>query len=73
MNSLLQITIRWTVYLFVYHCDISSFYNSVPLNVENWRYQLYWWCENLDVERPPLQMVIKTLIYGERPNGSLAE
>ena len=49
----------------VYHCDISSFYNLVLLNVEYWRYQLYWWGESLDVERPPRQKVVKTLMEND--------
>ena len=73
MNSLLAIVIRWTVNPYAFHCDIKSFYNRVLLKSEYWRYQLYLWLEDLDVERPPRRKVIKTLIYGVRSSGSLAE
>ena len=73
MNSLLAIVIRWTIYPCAFHCDIKSFYNCVSLKSVFWRYQLYYWLDNLDVERPPRRKVIKTLIYGVRPSGSLAE
>ena len=40
---------------------------------EHWRFQLYLWDERLRVGVTPVWKVIKTLIYGVRPSGNLAE
>ena len=34
---------------------------------------MYLWSNDLDAERPPQRKVIKTLIYGVKPSGNLAE
>ena len=73
MNRLIEIMIRWTTYLYAFHTDIQKMYNSVLLRKEHWRYQMYLWRDDLDVERPPHPKVIKSLIYGVRPSGNLAE
>ena len=48
-------------------------YNKVLLHPSHWRYQLYYWSENLNVGDVPKWKVIKTLIYGVKPSGNLAE
>ena len=73
MNLLISILIRWTTYKFAFHTDIQKMYNAVSLQKEHWRYQMYWWSDDLSVERPPQRKVIKTLIYGVKPSGNLAE
>ena len=73
MNKLLEIVIRWTVWPFSFHCDIQKMYNTIFLKSEHWRYQMYLWRDDLDVERPPHRKVIKTAIYGLRPSGNLAQ
>ena len=71
MNKLINILIRWTVYKHAFHCDIQKMYNAIVL------LSSYWQLPNvpldLDVERPPQRKVIKTLIYGVKPSGNLAE
>ena len=73
MNKLVEILIRWTTHKFAFHTDIQKMYNAVRLQSSHWRYQMYLWRDDLDVERPPRQKVIKTLIYGVRSSGNLAE
>ena len=48
-------------------------YNAVELHHTHWRYQLYLWSENLNEGDDPRWKVIKTLIYGVRPSGNMAE
>ena len=73
MNLLIEIMVRWTTYLYVFHTDIQKIYNAISLRKEHWHYQMYLWCGDLAVERPPQRKVIKTLIYGVKPSGNLAE
>ena len=73
LNSLVEIMIRWLTFPHAYHTDVSKMYNRVTLEREHWRYQLYYWVENLDPDVDPLIKVIKTLIYGVRPSGNLAQ
>ena len=73
LNKLIEIMIRWLTYPHAYHTDVSKMYNRVMLEPEYWRYQLYYWVENLEPGLDPLIKVIKTLIYGVRPSGNLAQ
>ena len=73
MNKLVEILIRWTIHIHAYHTDLSKMYNRVQLEKEFWRYQLYLWGEELSRDVRPLWKVIKTLIYGVRCSGNLAE
>ena len=73
MNKLIDILIRWTSYKYAFHSDIHKMYNSIFLQSKDWRYQMYLWSDDLDVERPPRRKIIKTLIYGVKPSGNLAE
>ena len=73
LNNLQGISIRWTTHKYAYHTDIQKMYNKVLLHPSHWRYQLYLFSKNLDIGDKPEWKVIKTLIYGVRPSGSLAE
>ena len=73
LNKLIEIMIRWLTYVHAYHTDVSKMYNRVLLAPEHWRYQLYYWSENLLPGDHPLIKVIKTLIYGVRSSGNLAQ
>ena len=73
MNNLIQILVRWQIKPWGYHTDISKHYNSVAMEKRHWRYQLYWWDENLDPTKAPRTKVIKTCIYGLKPSGNQAE
>ena len=73
LNKLVEILIRWTVYQYAFHTDIQKMYNTVRLDKRYWRYQLYLWCEELKGNDTPKWKVIKTLIYGIRSSGNLAE
>ena len=73
MNKLLEILIRWTTHKCAFHTDIRKMYNAVSLHKSHWRYQMYLWRDDFDVELPPRQKVIKTLIYGVKSSGGLAE
>ena len=39
----------------------------------DWCFQRYLWQEDLDNRKDPEEKVIKTLIYGVKPSGNLAE
>ena len=73
LNNLVQILIRWTTHPHAFHTDISKMYNRIWLVKEHWCYQLYLWSHDLDPDTDPVWKVIKTLIYGVRPSGQLAE
>ena len=73
MNSLIEILIRWTTHKFAYHTDIAKMYNRIHLDETHWRFQLYFWDEELREGVDPVLKVIQTLIYGVRPSGQLAE
>ena len=73
MNNLVQILIRWTCKPFVFHTDIQKMYNAVHLDKNHWRYQMYLWDDNLNLQVQPRWKVIKTLIYGVRSSGNQAE
>ena len=59
--------------LFAFHTDVAKMYNAVQLDQAHWRYQLYLWEKDLDPQCEPILKVIKTLIYGVKPSGNLAE
>ena len=48
-------------------------YNCVALNEFDWCFQRYVWDESLDPNRNPEEIIIKTLIYGVKASGNLAE
>ena len=73
MNNLIEIIIRWTVHVFGYHTDVRKMYNSVSMNKEFWRFQLYWWSSTLSPDDEPMIKFIKTCIYGVRCSGNQTE
>ncbi len=73
LNNLISITIRWVFNRHIFHADVQKMYNRVFLDPSHWRYQLYLMSEGLNVGDAPRWKVIKTLIYGVRPSGALAE
>ena len=66
MNKLTVILIAWCLNLFAFHTDII-------LHKKHWRYQLYFWDDELRVGIAPRVKVIKTNIYGVRSSGNIAE
>ena len=72
MNSFIEILLRWQIKIFGYHTDVRKMYNTVLLTKDHWRYQLYWWSENLKPGEIPAIKVIKTLIYGVKSSGNQA-
>ena len=73
MNNLIQIILRWSICVFGYHTDVRKMYNSIRMNKEFWRFQLYWWSSTLKPGDEPLIKVIKTAIYGVKCSGNQAE
>ena len=73
LNNLQAITIRWSTRLHAFHTDVQKMYNRVQLDEEHWCYQLYLFSENLNLGDHPVWKVIKTIIYGVRPSGQLAQ
>ena len=48
-------------------------YNTVKLDSKHWCLQRYLWEPSLDPNIEPLQIVIKTVIYGVKSSGNQAE
>ena len=72
LNNLVEIILRWKIKKFGYHTDVRKMYNSVQMNKDFWRFQLYWWSRKLIQGEEPKIKVIKTAIYGVRPSGNQA-
>jgi len=68
MNKLLEIFIRWRIRRCGFHTDIQKMYNTIKLDEDFWKYQLYFWQKDLDPNIEPVIKVIKTLIYGVTPS-----
>ena len=62
--NLVKMLLRFTVGLYAVNGDLKQFYNSCKLVVEQWNLQRFLYRENMDPNNPPLEGVIKTLIYG---------
>ena len=73
MNNLVDIHVRWSTHMHAFHTDVAKMYNAVRLHKAYWRYQLYLWHDSLDPDAKPVWKAIKTLIYGVRSSGNLAE
>ena len=73
LNNLIQILIRFQTYKCAFHTDVTKMYNRIQLYQGHWRYQLYLWQDGLAEGKDPVWKVIKTLIYGVRSSGNLAE
>ena len=48
-------------------------YNTANLDEDHWCYQMYLWENDLNPTKDPRIKIIKTLIYGVKPSGNLAE
>ena len=48
-------------------------FNGVKMDKSHWRFQLYLFHNDLDLEKEPKTKVIKTCMYGVRPSGNQAE
>ena len=73
MNRLVEVAIRWMIHKHAFHTDIQKMYNTIRLDEDHWRYQLYLWDKELNPDNKPETKVIKTLIYGVRSSGNQAE
>ena len=73
LNKLQEVLIRWSVHHVAIHTDIRKMYNTIKLDEKDWCYQLYFWHQNLELNKKPELKVIKTLIYGVRSSGNQAE
>ena len=73
INSLLEIWLRWRVWLVAIHTDVTKMYNVVKLMEKHWKYQKYLFDYDLDPAREPSDKVITTLIYGVRSSGNQAQ
>ena len=73
LNKLQEIMIRWCTNKVAFHSDVQKMYNCVNLDKNDWCLQRYIWQEELDPDKIPEEKVIKTLIYGVKCSGNLAE
>ena len=73
MNKLTVILIAWCLNLFAFHTDIAKMYNAIISHKKHWRYQLYFWDDELRGGIAPRVKVMKTNIYGVRSSGNIAE
>ena len=69
---MVEIFIRWRSYDVAYHNDVNTMYNCIELESQYWALQRYWWNDTLDPNLPPVEKVIKTLIYGCKASGNQA-
>ena len=73
LNSLVGIILRWTTYPHVFTTDVSKMYNRVNLDPEHWKYQLYFWSDGLEPGVEPEPKAVKSVIYGVRSSGNVAQ
>ena len=73
LNSLVGIILRWSTYPHVFTTDVSKMYNRVNLDPEHWKYQLYFWSDGLKPGVEPEPKVVKSVIYGVRSSGNVAQ
>ena len=73
LNKLVEVVIRWFSYPVALHTDVEMMYNSVLLDKEHWCLQRYIFQRDLDPNSLPEEKIIKTLIYGVKSSGNLAE
>ena len=73
LNNMVMIMIRWLCHSYAFHTDISKMYNTIWLDSAHWRYQLYFWNDELKLGVEPRLKAIKTAIYGVRPSGNVAD
>ena len=73
MNRLQEIVIRWSIHKVAYHTDIKTMYNRIKLREQFWCLQRYIFHEDLDPRKIPEEKIIKTLIYGVKCSGNIAE
>ena len=73
MNSLLEILLRWSIQRYGYHTDVRKMYNSVRMNKDFWKYQLYWWSDTLTRGEEARLKFINSVIYGIKCSGNQAE
>ena len=73
MNKLISILIRWFIQKIGFHTDIAKMYNGIGLDKKHWRYQLYFWDDQLREGVAPRWKVILTAIYGVISSGNVAE
>lgn len=73
INKLQEILIIEVVHQVGYHSDVSKMFNCVKLDQQHWCLQRYIWQGELDKKMIPREKVIKTLIYGVKSSGNLAE
>ena len=73
LNKLQELLTRWTIHHVALHTDVLKMYNTIRLDEKDWRYQLYFWHPNLELNKQPELKVIKIMIYGLRSSGNQAE
>ena len=73
LNSMYEIYIRFRCFAVALHTDVKKMYNHIKLKSEDWRFQLYFWQKDLDVNIEPMIKVIMTIIYGVKASGNQAE
>ena len=62
--NLTKMVLRFTIGRNAVQGDLKQFYASIKLNKQNWNLQRVLIKEDLDPEKPPIEAVIKTLIWG---------
>ena len=73
LNNMVMIMIRWMCFIYAFHTDISKMYNTIWLDSKHWRYQLYFWNDELKLGVEPRLKAIMTAIYGVTPSGNVAD
>ena len=69
--NLLKLLINFRLGSYCFTTDISLAYNSIKLDILDYKFQKYLWCRDLTLGAEVIVMIIGTLIYGVRPSGNL--
>ena len=73
MNKLSHIFMRWRCWKHCYDTDVQKCCNTIRLDEDHWCLQRYIFESTVDPSKIPEEKVIKTLIYGVKPSGNMAE
>ena len=71
LSSLFKILIKFRTFVVGVTADIQTAYNNIALDSEHYCYQLFLWQDDLDDANPVVAWLVRTLIYGVRPSGTI--
>ena len=70
MNSLFEIVVEWRTFLYSATSDISKMFNSLRLEESEYKYSLYLFSPNLELDETPELHAMTTIMYGLKCAGN---